>query len=79
MKSAESLEDLLCRLESVGDTVCAVRCAIDDDRLPKETMINALFAVYSHVDLIANAMHEHIKHIPANVLNKAAEEVAKCR
>lgn len=77
MDYTETLEDLLCRLESVGDTVCALRCAIEDDRLPKETILNSIFAVYSHVDLIAKAMYQHLRHIPVAVMNKAAEEVAK--
>lgn len=72
----ETLEDLLCYLESARDSLIAIHCAIEAETMTEQITLNALFAVHSHLDFIAKAMGRHIAHIPCEVLRKAAKESA---
>lgn len=76
-KHPETLEDLLCYLEGSREIVLAIQCAMNGGGIAESMALSALFGVYNHLDFIAKEMMKHIERIPADVLTRVGEEVAK--
>lgn len=76
-KHPETMEDLLCYLESARDSLLMIHTAVEQEIPSTELLLSVVYGAYNHLDFIAKEMAKHINHIPGDILREAGAKVGR--
>lgn len=76
-KRPDDLEDLVCYLECVRDSLLMIHNALECDNVNSKALMGAVYSSYIQLDWISEVMQKQLDKLPTDIIRKAGKEASK--
>lgn len=76
-KRPDDLEDLVCYLECVRDSLLIIHNSLECDNVNSKALMGAVYSSYIQLDWISEAMQKQLGRIPIDTICRAGKEGSK--